>query len=111
MPDVMTDRRAAPRFPLMVLAEVTNPVASTKLKGRTSDVSRTGCYIDTLHPTPLGSEVHLRLQKDRENFEVDARIVYVSPGQGMGVMFAPNIPADQLAILDRWLAGAAKGKH
>jgi hypothetical protein len=29
----------------------------------------------------------------------------------MGVMFAPNIPADQLAILDRWLAGAAKGKH
>jgi positive regulator of sigma E activity len=108
MPDVMmSDRRVSPRYPLMLI-EVTGLAASATLTGRTSDVSRTGCYIDTLNPLPSGSEVHVRLQNEKEFLEVNARIMYVSPKLGMGVMFAADIPAEQLAILDGWLAAAGK---
>jgi hypothetical protein len=50
--------------------------------------------------------VHVRLQNEKEFFEINARIMYVSPKLGMGVMFAAEIPAEQLAILDGWLATA-----
>ena len=108
MPDAMTDRRVAPRYPLVVIAEVTDQLSSTKFTARTSDLSRTGCYIDMLHPLPRGTQVQVRLQNQREIFESTAIVMYVSPGLGIGVAFAENLPANQQATLDRWLAAAAK---
>ncbi len=111
MPDAMTDRRVAPRYPLILLAEVTDLLSSTKLTARTSDLSRTGCYIDMLHPLPRGTKVHVRLQKEKEVFESPATVMYVSPGLGIGVAFAENLRANQLAVLDHWLAAAAKASR
>jgi hypothetical protein len=107
MPDVTTDRRAAPRYALILSAEVADKVSLAKLTGRTADISRTGCYIDTLNPIPAGSRVRVRLQHESEFFETDGRIIYVSPGLGMGVAF-DSIVAPQQAILDRWLEQFAK---
>lgn len=108
MPDATTDRRGAPRYPLILPAEVTDLLSSMKFSARTSDVSRTGCYIDMLQPLPQGTQIHVRLQNQTEVFESPARVIYVSPGLGMGVAFAEKLAASQQAILDRWLAGAAK---
>ena len=108
MPDAMTDRRGAPRYPLILPAEVTDLLSSMKFNARTSDVSRTGCYVDMLQPLPQGAQIHLRLQNQGEVFESPAAVIYVSPGLGMGVAFAKNLQANQQAILDRWLAAAAK---
>ena len=109
MPDVMmSDRRASPRYALALGAEVTDLAASTKLTGRTSDVSRTGCYIDMLNPIPAGSQVGVRLQHEDEFFVADGRVVYISPGLGMGIAFANTVPPAHQAILDRWLATAAE---
>ena len=108
MPDGMTDRRAAPRFSLILLAEVMDLLSSTKFTARTSDVSRKGCYIDMLNPLPQGTKINVRLQNEKETFEARGRVIYVSPGLGMGVAFAEDVPANQLAVLDRWLAAAAK---
>lgn len=108
MPDAMTDRRSAPRYPLILPAEVTDLLSSMKFTARTSDVSRTGCYIDMIQPLPQGTQIHVRLQNQGEAFESPARVIYVSPGLGMGVAFAGTLPANQQSILDRWLAGAAK---
>src|SRR5205085_7234075 len=111
MPDVMTDRRSAPRYPLILSAEVSAKVDGATLAGRTADVSSTGCYIDTLNPIPAGSAVRVRLQHENEFFEADARVVYVSPGLGMGLAFSPTMVPQQQAILERWLQeGAAKVK-
>jgi hypothetical protein len=107
MPDAITDRRAAPRYPLILLAEVKDLLSSTKFTARTSDVSRTGCYIDMLKPLPRGTQIHVGLQSGREVFESAATVMYVSPGLGIGVAFA-EIPPEQQAVLDRWLAGAAQ---
>jgi hypothetical protein len=57
MADVMADRREAPRYPLILAAEVVETATGATLTGRSSEVSRTGCYIDTLNPVPLGSQV------------------------------------------------------
>lgn len=107
MPDMMADRRNAPRYPLILTAEVTELSSGAVLHARTSDVSRTGCYIDTLNPTPAGTEIRLRLKLEQEVFETRARVMYVSQGLGMGLMFQ-DTATDQLAILDRWLAAASK---
>ena len=111
MPDVMADRRTSPRFPLIVLAQVTALPAGAELQARTSDVSRSGCYIDTLHPLPKGSQVFIRLSQKGEIFEAEGTVMYVSPGLGMGVQFVDSIPRFQMEILDRWLAPLGGGTH
>jgi hypothetical protein len=108
MSDVMADRRGAARFPLILVAEVTELTGSTVLSARSSDVSQSGCYIDTLNPIAVGSQVYVRLLRGEEVFEAGARVMYVCPGLGMGVMFDKNVPENQLAILNRWLVQAAR---
>jgi hypothetical protein len=110
MPDVMVERRAAPRYPLILAAVVAELPHGTKLAARSSDISRTGCYIDTLNPIPAGRQIQIRLSNAGESFEARGRVVYVSPSLGMGVAFE-SIAAEQLAILDRWLEEAAQGVH
>ena len=107
MPDAMTDRRVAPRYPLVLLAEVTDQLSSTKFTARTADVSRTGCYIDMLSPLPRGTKIHVRLHNQKEMFEAAATVMYVSAGLGIGVAFAENLSTNQQEVLDRWLAAAA----
>ena len=102
----MQDQRHDPRIPLIAAAEVTEVASGTRLSARTSDISRAGCYIDSLNPTPVKTVVTVRLTHGGEEVELPARIVYVSPGLGMGVRFDENLSPAQMAILDRWLAGA-----
>jgi hypothetical protein len=102
----MQDQRQDPRIPLIAAAEVTEVATGTRLSARTSDISRTGCYIDSLNPTPVKTVVTVRLTHGGEEVELPARIVYVSPGLGMGVRFDENLSPAQTAILDRWLSGA-----
>jgi hypothetical protein len=104
MPDLMAERRGAVRYPLIVAAEISEQSGSNSLHGRTSDVSRLGCYIDTLNPMPVASLIFVRLRHGDNVFQAAARVMYVCPGLGMGVMFDKATPPEQLAILDRWLA-------
>lgn len=107
MSDVMADRRVAPRYPLILVAEVTDLSDSRVVNARSSDVSRTGCYIDTLSPSPVGANVEVRLLRGDQSFHTTARVMYVCPGLGMGVAYHENTPAAQFAILDRWLQEAS----
>jgi hypothetical protein len=59
--NVMANRRGAPRRPLILVAEIAEVLSGAKLLARTSDVSRTGCYVDTLKPYPKGVRVNVRL--------------------------------------------------
>jgi Ribonuclease G/E len=102
MPDVTVERRSAPRYPLVLAAEVVELPRGAKLAARTSDISRTGCYIDTLNPVAKGSQVRLRITHHDQVFEAIGRVVYVSPGLGMGIAFE-SIAADQQARLENWL--------
>jgi hypothetical protein len=104
MPGAMQNRRNAPRAAFIAVIEVTETATSTRLSARTSDLSLTGCYVDTLNPTPVNTIVQVRLTHAGEELEIPAKIVYVSPRLGMGVRFDDNLPPAKVAVLDRWIA-------
>ena len=108
MTNMMADRRSDPRYPLILRAEVTERSSGKKLSGRTSDISRTGCYVDTREPLSSGSSIQVKLTHLNEGIEVTGTVRYVSPGLGMGVQFDENIPDKQMAILRSWLEAAAR---
>jgi len=110
MSDVMADRRDALRYALILSAEVVELATSAVLTARSSDVSRSGCYIDTLNPVPVGSQVKVQLRRGEIVFETSARVVYICPGLGMGLHWGKNPTPEKLAILDRWLMEAAQGQ-
>lgn len=107
-PDVMADRRDATRYPLILIAEIEEVPGGSKMTARTSDVSRTGCFLDTLTPASKGAMIRLRLMRGEEQFQTQARVVYVSPKLGMGVRFHEYVLKTQFLILDRWLSAASK---
>ena len=106
MPGTMQDKRNDPRVPLIAVAEVIEVATGTCLSARTSDLSRTGCYIDTLNPTPSKTMVRVRLTHAGEELDLPGRIVYVSPGLGMGVRFDEDLSPAQVSVLNRWIGGA-----
>lgn len=110
MADAFKERRVAPRYPLIVIAEVTDRLSSARFTARTSDVSQSGCYLDMRNPLPGGTQIHLRLQSEKEKFESWGAVIYSSPGLGMGVAFEANLTANEQEVLDRWLDAAAKAR-
>lgn len=110
MPHLVKDRRVFPRYPLVLAAEVIERDTGTRLTSRTSDISRSGCYIDTVNPMPAGTPVRVLLTHEDETVELSAQIVYVSPGLGMGIRFENPIPLKYLAVLDRWLEDVARSE-
>ena len=108
MPDMMAERRVAPRYPIILRVELREVSSKANLIGRTSDLSRTGCYVDTVRPFAAGTIIHVKLLHTRESFEATGTVKYVIPGLGMGVQFSQPIPEKQLAILDAWLEEAAR---
>jgi hypothetical protein len=100
------ERRRTTRFTLIVTAEVVELPRGARLNARCSDVSRSGCYFDTLNPIRLGKSVRVKLIHKNDTFETTGRVVFVSPSLGMGIEFDASTPEDQYAILDRWFAEA-----
>jgi hypothetical protein len=107
MANSMADRRDWPRYALTLVAEVSEALNDTVLNARSSDVSRSGCYIDTLSPLPVQTQIKIRLRSGDDVFETQARVVYVCPGLGMGVHWGISPPEKHVAILDGWLQKAA----
>jgi PilZ domain len=102
MPDVPVEKRKGPRFPFVLSTEVIEFPRGAKLGARTSDISRTGCYIDTLNPLPKGSKVKIRVTHHDEVFEAVGSVVYVSPCMGMGVSFE-DVTREHQTRLECWL--------
>ncbi len=109
MPETFAnDKRGATRYPLIASAEVVEVETEATFSARTSDISRTGCYIDMLNPSPQGAQIRVTIKKGEEVFEATARVVFAVPGLGMGVAFLRVSPQHE-AVLSRWLAEIAAG--
>ena len=102
------ERRRHTRYPLTVTVEAVEGKSQTRIHGRTGDLSRGGCYVDTISSFPTGSVVKMRLTKDTRSFEAQAEVVYSLVGMGMGVKFTSRDP-QQLLTLEKWV-GELSGK-
>jgi hypothetical protein len=92
-----------PRYNLIASADIVETASETSIKGRVSEISRKGCYIDVLNTLPVGSLVDVLISRDQGNFATKGKIIYALERMGMGVAFL-DPPDNQLQILDSWLA-------
>jgi hypothetical protein len=97
------EHREVPRYSFIADVDLNEPSTDTHISCRVSEISRKGCYVDVLNPLPVGTSIQIKISRDQGTFSSNGRIIYVQPGMGMGVAFV-EIPADQLKILDAWLA-------
>ncbi len=97
------ERRSCPRYPFSPEVEVIDIQSHTRLRVRLSDISRNGCYVDTINPFAKGSAVTLTITKDNLFFKTQAKAVYSNVGMGMGLLFTTAEP-DHLQVLGKWLS-------
>jgi hypothetical protein len=96
------ERRRTERFPFSAAVDLTEAQTGAKVSGRTSDLGLGGCYIDTLNPFPMGTEVKVRILKGNESFEAQARVTFSQIGMGMGVAFTAAQPS-QVRTFQKWM--------
>lgn len=103
------EKRNAPRYPFSPAAEVMDVQANTQISGRLSDISRNGCYVDTISPFAKDAAVTLKVTRDGVSFTTQAKVVYSTIGMGMGLLFTTAEP-EQLLVLGSWLSELSGGK-
>ena len=96
------ERRLSLRFPFIASAEVLSETVGTRTTARISDLSTTGCYVDTINPLPHGSRVKVKIFTETHHFESPATVVYAHTHLGMGLIFREVPPVSQ-TILQNWL--------
>lgn len=98
-----TERRNAVRYQLTVSAEVVELKSGTRFSTRTTDLGPGGCFVDTLMPLPIGSDVNIRLHKDNISIEATGTVTFSQAGLGMGIAFA-EMPPERHSAFEAWLA-------
>ena len=92
------------RVPFVAEAEIEAIGSNARLKGRTTNLSRAGCFIETLDPSPIemGSIVRVVIKREKLAFKTEAEVLHSQPGRGIGLLFT-IIDPEQLRILEKWV--------
>ena len=96
------ERRRNLRFPFVAAVEMMEHSTGAKIAGRTADLGLGGCYIDTLTPLPVGTEITIKIMRDQESFEAQARVMFSQQGMGMGIAFLSAQP-NQVRKFQKWI--------
>lgn len=62
------ERRGADRHIFTAAAEVVDMATGARFSTRTTDLGPGGCFVDTLSPLPIGSQVHVSVRKGQTHF-------------------------------------------
>jgi hypothetical protein len=101
--DSFAVKRALPRISLTAEAEIIDRDGGARLKVRISEISARGCYVDTLNPFDIGTQIDLHIHHANRTCEVPGKVIYSHAGFGMGVLFG-DLPANQRAVIEGWLS-------
>lgn len=96
------ERRRTPRIPFIASAEVLAEDAGSQLQVRISDISVSGCYVDTINPLPDGTSVQVRIFNNSQRFEAPATVIYSHAHLGMGLAFR-EVQSNSQTVLQNWL--------
>ncbi len=89
------ERRRHTRYKLALGVEVHDPRNNTRVQLSTTDVSASGCYMETIFPSPVGTPLHLSIWIRAEKLDTDAVVRTCDAGVGMGVEFTGLVPTDR----------------
>lgn len=96
------ERRRVPRIPFNATSVVTETDSAQIVVAQTSELSRFGCFVQTVKPYPKGTRVHIEMAEGGTTFVASGMVAYVT-SEGMGVVFSVVEPDNQ-DILEAWLS-------
>jgi hypothetical protein len=88
------EKRESNRIKVKVPVELYAPDSDVPLRGATSDLSETGCYIESIFPFPVGTVFEMSLRLD-ETLLALGTVVTCDPQVGNGIKFTKMLPEDQ----------------
>ena len=95
------ERREYPRYFASFEIEIKELDGSFPARGTTTDVSLGGCYVATIFPLAVGSQVHFTMQVAGESIKGRGSIQTCHPGVGMGIRFI-DLPDRDKRLLERY---------
>ena len=96
------ERRRVPRVPFKATSLVVEVGSTRAVVAQTTELSRFGCFVQTLKPYPQGTRVHIDMTQTGSTFSASGVVAYVN-GDGMGVVFSLVEP-ENYEILGQWLS-------
>lgn len=100
------ERRGFQRLKLHVPVELYTEDSESPIRGATADLSLGGCYIETIFPFPIGTELEMKLQLE-DTLLVLGLVVTCDPQVGNGIRFTRILP-DDVEQLKTFLESAEK---
>jgi hypothetical protein len=97
-----TERRRVPRHPFKATSVVVETGSSGVVIAQTNELSRYGCFVQTIKPYPKGTRILIEIAEAGEVFTAAGVVAYVT-GDGMGIVFSMVEP-DNYEILAKWLS-------
>ncbi len=91
------DRREYPRIKLSVPVVMHTDADGGPIRGATSDLSLGGCYIETIFPLPIGTNLDLQLSIG-STVLIAATVVACDPQVGNGIRFLNMLSEDREAL-------------
>jgi hypothetical protein len=95
--------RSCARFLVSSAVEAIDPNADIRIVGWLSDISRDGCYVNTICPFGVEAAIKLEIMRDKQTIKTEATVVYSQVGMGMGLVFTAADP-ENVRLLLRWLS-------
>jgi PilZ domain len=99
------ERRRGPRYLFSADTEVIDKTSDAERSARTSELSISGCFIDTRNPAPVATELWIRISQRNTTFTAFGCVRSVIPNTGMSIAFT-SIEPNQLSVLEKWLPAA-----
>jgi PilZ domain len=99
------EQRRTPRYTFIASAELIEQKTDVRIATRVSELSLHGCYLDMMNPFPQETLVLVKIFAGEDFFHAKAKIIYVQPNLGCGVVFL-EVEPQPLAVLGRWLEAA-----
>jgi hypothetical protein len=81
------DRRCDPRHSVQIQIELREDGSDVPLRMCTTDLSRGGCYVESMLPLPIGTEVTAKLWLSNCPVRMRGRVVTLHPQFGNGIKF------------------------
>jgi len=103
-----TEQRNSPRVKVKVPVELHIPGNDVPLRGQTSDLSESGCYIESIYPFPIGTVLEMSLQLEGTVLALGT-VVTCDPQVGNGIKFNKMLPEDQ-ELLHAYVEAAQQGE-
>ncbi|HEX6907035.1 MAG TPA: PilZ domain-containing protein [Terriglobales bacterium] len=86
------EKRPATRYDFRCEAQFCKRGSNAPLRGFLSDISLSGCYMETLTPEPVGTQVEVLFQAAATRVRLPGVVRVVHPTMGMGIEFVELSP-------------------